>query len=273
MRSVKKLVRNTNDELLHVIQSHLMLKGRVRITLSRSVRTIEPSPLYGDALMHTSLALRVAALGVHLPGRFLHVLFRLIPVLDPAPVELRRGPVAFSRSGDGAEALRGVARLFGQLIFVDEATLLFAVLCIKTSLYWLWPSSLIKHVGSCEAESPPTSVMMILPFSWIVLLLTMLTMATPKLHRMPKEMQKPIPLSIAMMYLRGSPKQVQSHRGFFRSWSALGLPSSDPCAGSTHTGVTVDTSGLFLTVIRVLLDIIEATCVPGHWENRTAKVT
>ena len=51
-------------------------------------------------------------------------------------------------------------------------------------------------------------------------------MATPKLHRMPKEMQKPRPLSIAMMYLRGAPKHVQSHSGAFRSCSADGLPSS-----------------------------------------------
>lgn len=71
-----------------------------------------------------------------------------------------------------------------------------------------------------------TSLMMIFPFWWIVLLLTMLTMATPRLQRIPKEMQKPRPLSTAMMYLRGSPKQVQSHRGARRSWSARGLPSS-----------------------------------------------
>lgn len=77
-----------------------------------------------------------------------------------------------------------------------------------------------------EAEFAGTSLMIILPFWWTVLLLTMLTMATPKLHRIPKEMQKPSPLSIAMMYLRGSPKHVQSHRGVFRSWSSLGLPSS-----------------------------------------------
>ena len=68
--------------------------------------------------------------------------------------------------------------------------------------------------------------MMISPFTWTVWLLTMLTMATPRLHRMPKEMQKPRPLSMAMMYLRGSPKHVQSHRGVFRSWSSRGLPSS-----------------------------------------------
>lgn len=71
-----------------------------------------------------------------------------------------------------------------------------------------------------------TSFTMILPFWWIVLLLTMLTIATPKLQRIPKEMQKPSPLRMAMMYLRGSPKQVQSHSGAFRSGSSRGLPSS-----------------------------------------------
>ena len=44
-----------------------------------------------------------------------------------------------------------------------------------------------------------TSVTMILPSRWMVLLLTMLTIATPRLQRMPKEMQKPSPLMMAMI--------------------------------------------------------------------------
>lgn len=44
-----------------------------------------------------------------------------------------------------------------------------------------------------------TSLMTILLFWWTVLLLTMPTMATPRLHRIPKEMQKPRPLRMAMM--------------------------------------------------------------------------
>lgn len=98
---------------------------------------------------------------------------------------------------------------------------------------WLGPSLNMRCtegwlVGSRWRRSvhAGTSLMMILPFSWTVWLLTMLTMATPRLHRIPKEMQKPRPLSIAMMYLRGSPQQVQSSRGGFFSCLVLGLPSS-----------------------------------------------
>lgn len=71
-----------------------------------------------------------------------------------------------------------------------------------------------------------TSVMMILPFSWMVLLLTMPTIATPRLHRIPKEMQKPRPLMMAMMYRRGRPQQLQSHSGGFFSAASRGRPSS-----------------------------------------------
>ncbi|TNN04666.1 Vesicular glutamate transporter 3, partial [Schistosoma japonicum] len=35
-------------------------------------------------------------------------------------------------------------------------------------------------------------------------------MATPRLHRIPKEMQKPRPLMTAMMYRLGMPQQLQS---------------------------------------------------------------
>lgn len=71
----------------------------------------------------------------------------------------------------------------------------------------------------------PTSLI-IFPPRCMVLLLTMSTMATPKLHRIPKEMQNPSPLMMAMMYLRGSPKQVQSHSGAFFSGISMGFPSS-----------------------------------------------
>lgn len=71
----------------------------------------------------------------------------------------------------------------------------------------------------------PTSLI-IFPPLWMVLLLTISTMATPKLHRIPKEMQNPSPLMMAMMYLRGSPKQVQSHSGAFFSGISTGFPSS-----------------------------------------------
>lgn len=80
--------------------------------------------LHADSPQRCGLG--VSTLSVHLPRRFLHVLLRLIPVLHPAPVELRRGPVAFGRTAHGAVALGDVARLFGQLILVDEATLLVA---------------------------------------------------------------------------------------------------------------------------------------------------
>lgn len=49
-------------------------------------------------------------------------------------------------------------------------------------------------------------------------------------------------------------------------------PHYDLDTGRTHTGVTVDVPCRFLTGIRVRLDIAETTCMPGHWENRTAKV-
>lgn len=49
-----------------------------------------------------------------------------------------------------------------------------------------------------RTEDGPTSLMT-LPPRWTVLLLTMSTMATPRLQRMPKEMQKPRPLMMAMM--------------------------------------------------------------------------
>lgn len=71
----------------------------------------------------------------------------------------------------------------------------------------------------------PTSLI-IFPPRCMVLLLTMSTMATPKLHRIPKEMQNPSPLMMAMMYLRGSPKQVQSQSGAFFSGTSMGFPSS-----------------------------------------------
>lgn len=71
----------------------------------------------------------------------------------------------------------------------------------------------------------PTSLI-IFPPRCMVLLLTMSTMATPKLHRIPKEMQNPSPLMMAMMYLRGSPKQVQSQSGAFFSGISMGFPSS-----------------------------------------------
>lgn len=71
----------------------------------------------------------------------------------------------------------------------------------------------------------PTSLI-IFPPRWMVLLLTISTMATPKLQRIPKEMQNPSPLMMAMMYLRGSPKQVQSHIGAFFSGASRGFPSS-----------------------------------------------
>lgn len=73
---------------------------------------------------HSCLALRVAALSIHLSRRLLHVLLRLIPVLHPASVELCSGPVAFGRPAHGAVALRDVARLLGQLILINEAALL-----------------------------------------------------------------------------------------------------------------------------------------------------
>lgn len=49
-------------------------------------------------------------------------------------------------------------------------------------------------------------------------------------------------------------------------------PHYDLGTGSAHTGVTVDVPCCFLTGIRVRLDIAEATCMPGYWENRTANV-
>ena len=70
--------------------------------------------------------LGVAALGIHLSSRLLHVFLRLIPVLNPAAVQLRGGPVALPRAPHGAVALRDVARLLGQLVLVDEAALLLA---------------------------------------------------------------------------------------------------------------------------------------------------
>lgn len=80
--------------------------------------------LHADSPQQCGLG--VSTLSVHLPCRFLHILLRLIPVLHPAPVELRRGPVAFGRTAHGAIALGNVACLFSQLIFVNEAALLFA---------------------------------------------------------------------------------------------------------------------------------------------------
>lgn len=77
-----------------------------------------------------------------------------------------------------------------------------------------------------SVPGPLTSLMMIFPPRCIVLLLTMSTMATPRLQRIPKEIQKPSPLMMAMMYLRGSPKQVQSHTGAFFSGTSKGFPSS-----------------------------------------------
>lgn len=74
----------------------------------------------------THRSLRVAALGVHLASRFLHILLRLVPVLHPAAIELRGGAVALSRAAHRAVALRDVARLLGQLVLVDEAALLLA---------------------------------------------------------------------------------------------------------------------------------------------------
>lgn len=75
---------------------------------------------------HNCLVLRVATLSIHLPSRFLHILLRLIPVLHPTSVELCSGPVAFSRTAHGAITLRDVTRLFGQLVLINEAALLFA---------------------------------------------------------------------------------------------------------------------------------------------------
>ena len=74
-------------------------------------------------------SLGVSVLGVHLTGGLLHVLLCLIPVLDPASVQLSRGPIALggpTHRPAGPDALGDVPRLFGQLVFVDEAALLVA---------------------------------------------------------------------------------------------------------------------------------------------------
>lgn len=70
--------------------------------------------------------LRVASLSVHLSGRFLYILLRLIPVLHPASVELRGSTVAFSWTAHCTVTLCDVARLFGQLVLIDKPTLFFA---------------------------------------------------------------------------------------------------------------------------------------------------
>lgn len=82
----------------------------------------------------------------------------------------------------------------------------------------------LRGHGSYEGRVPTSLI--IFPPRCMVLLLTMSTMATPKLHRIPKEMQNPSPLMMAMMYLRGSPKQVQSQNGAFFSGISMGFPSS-----------------------------------------------
>lgn len=79
--------------------------------------------------------------------------------------------------------------------------------------------------GEDSSRNSLTSLM-IFPPRWMVLLLTMSTMATPRLQRIPKEMQKPSPLMMAMIYRRGNPKQVQSHKGAFFPGTSRGFPSS-----------------------------------------------
>ena len=74
------------------------------------------------------------------------------------------------------------------------------------------------------------------PSTYTVLLLTISTMATPRLHRIPKEMQKPRPLMTAMMYRLGMPQQLQSQ--MYR----LGMPQqlqsqTGRCALDVCTGL------------------------------------
>lgn len=64
------------------------------------------------------------------------------------------------------------------------------------------------------------------PSTYTVLLLTISTMATPRLHRIPKEMQNPSPLMMAMMYRLGMPQQLQSQTGRRGLDVCTGLPSS-----------------------------------------------
>lgn len=64
------------------------------------------------------------------------------------------------------------------------------------------------------------------PSTYTVLLLTISTMATPRLHRMPKEIQNPRPLMMAMMYRLGMPQQPQSQTGRRGLGVCTGLPSS-----------------------------------------------
>lgn len=70
-----------------------------------------------------------------------------------------------------------------------------------------------------------TSITSLFPL-YTVLLFTMLTMATPRLHLMPNDIQNPNPLMMAMIYRRGSPKHVQSTTGRRFSVFITGLPSS-----------------------------------------------
>ncbi|KAK5856468.1 hypothetical protein PBY51_008060 [Eleginops maclovinus] len=55
----------------------------------------------------------------------------------------------------------------------------------------------------------------------------MLTIATPRLHLIPKEMQNPRPDRMAMIYRLGKPKQVQSTTGSSFSSTSSGRPSAD----------------------------------------------
>lgn len=56
--------------------------------------------------------------------------------------------------------------------------------------------------------------------------MTISTMATPRLHRIPKEMQNPSPLMMAMMYRLGAPQHWQSQRRGLCLEVCTGLPSS-----------------------------------------------
>lgn len=74
---------------------------------------------------------------------------------------------------------------------------------VELSFLWgacTWNVKLELEPGNLSASYPrpltTTTCLLSLKMVW---LLTMLTMATPKLHRIPKEMQKPMPDRMAMM--------------------------------------------------------------------------
>lgn len=69
----------------------------------------------------------------------------------------------------------------------------FVLLVMSVSLKWS-----LKDTNFPPHLLPLTTTTSLLSLK-MVWLLTMLTMATPKLHRIPKEMQKPMPERMAMM--------------------------------------------------------------------------